>query len=129
MNIDNLHELINRYEENLDLIYGTEHYELFKWQAMKTWQQEWKKPADCFATFADRFNAARKDFSLFVDNSRMHPSTGVIKIWEQDPQAVEQLFSEVLFADAHNDASVVQEIVQEQSGIRPSLLCHQRNSF
>lgn len=109
MNIDNLHELINRYEENLDLIYGTEHYELFKWQAMKTWQQEWKKPADCFATFADRFNAARKDFSLFVDNSRMHPSTGVIKIWEQDPQAVEQLFSEVLFADAHNDASVVQE--------------------
>ena len=30
MNYDNLHELINRYEEKIDVLYGTEHYELFK---------------------------------------------------------------------------------------------------
>ncbi len=35
MNTHNLHEFINRYEENIDLIYGDVHDELFKWQAMK----------------------------------------------------------------------------------------------
>lgn len=34
MNKENLHELINRYEDNIGLIYGDEHDELFKWRAM-----------------------------------------------------------------------------------------------
>ena len=37
MNFDNLHELINRYEAKIDLLYGKEHYELFKWCAVKCW--------------------------------------------------------------------------------------------
>ena len=35
MNKDTLHELINRYEYNFDLINSDEHDELFKWKAMK----------------------------------------------------------------------------------------------
>ena len=85
MNTHNLHEFIKRYEENINLIYGDVHDELFKWQAMKVWRDEWFKPDTAFASFADRFNAARKEFSLFIDNSRMHPSTGVIKLWEKEP--------------------------------------------
>ena len=69
---------------------------------------EWFKPDTAFASFADRFNAARKEFSLFIDNSHMHPSTGVIKLWEKEPETVERLFYEVLFADAHGDVSEVQ---------------------
>ncbi len=109
MNVVNLHELINRYEENIDVIYNDEHDELFKWKAMKVWRDEWFKPDDAFASFADRFTAAKKDFSLFIDNSRMHPSSGVIKLWEKKPETVERLFFEVLFADAHGDVSVVQD--------------------
>ena len=108
MNTHNLHEFIKRYEENINLIYGDVHDELFKWQAMKVWRDEWFKPDTAFASFADRFNAARKEFSLFIDNSRMHPSTGVIKLWEKEPETVERLFYEVLFADAHGDVSEVQ---------------------
>ena len=70
MKKDNLHEFINRYEENINLIYGDVHDELFKWQAMKVWRDEWFKPDTAFASFADRFSAARKEFSLFIDNSR-----------------------------------------------------------
>ena len=33
MNYDNLHELINRYESNIDILYNEEHDELFKWRA------------------------------------------------------------------------------------------------
>ena len=109
MKKDNLHEFIKRYEENINLIYGDVHDELFKWQAMKVWRDEWFKPDTAFASFANRFNAARKEFSLFIDNSRMHPSTGVIKLWEKEPETVERLFYEVLFADAHGDVSEVQK--------------------
>ena len=108
MNKEILHELINQYENNIDLIYGDVHDELFKWEAMKVWRDEWFKPDTTFASFADRFNAARKEFSLFIDNSRMHPSTGVVKLWEKEPETVERLFCEVLFADAHGDVSAVQ---------------------
>lgn len=62
LNTDNLHELINRYEENLDKIYNAEHDELFKWRAMKTWQNEWFKPEVSFSSFAERFAAAKSDF-------------------------------------------------------------------
>lgn len=108
MNKENLHELINRYEDNFDLINGKEHDELFKWKAMKVWRDEWQKPDTAFASFAERFNSARKEFSLFIDNSRMHPSTGVVKLWEKEPESVERLFCDVLFADAHGDAAAVQ---------------------
>ena len=107
MNKHHLNELINRYEDNIDMLWDTGHDELFKWKAMKTWRDEWFKPADAFASFADRFNAARRDFSLFIDNSRMHPSTGVIKLWEKEPETVERLFNEVLFADPHGEVAAV----------------------
>ena len=109
MNLDNLHELINRYEEDIDNIYGPEHYELFKWKALKTWRDEWFKPEGSFACFADRFIAARKEFSLFIDNSRMHPSNGVIKLWEKEPETVEHLFCDVLFSDASTDPTETQK--------------------
>ena len=109
MNTDNLHELINRYEDNIDMIYDNDHDELFKWKAMKVWRDEWFKPDNAFGSFADRFSAAKKEFSLFIDNSRMHPSTGVIKLWEKEPETVESLFRKVLFAETNNDISAVQD--------------------
>ena len=109
MNYENLHELINRYENDLDRIYDGEHDELFKWRAMYVWRQEWFKLKNAFSSFADRFNAARKEFSLFIDNSRMHPSNGVIKLWEKEPDTVESLFRDTLFADAHGSVSEVQD--------------------
>ena len=108
MNLDNLHELINRYENNLNLIYGSEHFELFKWRAMKVWQDEWGKPEGAFPSFIDRFNAAKKEFSLFIDNSRMHPSTGIVKLWEKDHTKIEELFCNILLAPAKGNTSLVQ---------------------
>ena len=108
MNADILHELIDRYESNIDKIYNAEHNELFKWRAMKTWREEWFKPEECFTSFAERFSAAKRDFSLFIDNSRMHPSTGVLKLWEKEPETVEHLFIDVLFDDNQGNASVAQ---------------------
>ena len=109
MNKENLHELINRYEEKMDLFYDSEHDELFKWQASKTWQEEWNKGA---GSFAQRFNAARKDFYVLIDGSVMHPSDGILKRWEKEPDVVEELFR-VLFQDAGGSVAVTQEYLED----------------
>lgn len=109
---DNLHKLIDQYEMSMDSLYGDEHDELFKWRAFKTWRNEWFKPEGAFVSFIDRYNAARKDLSLAIDNSRMHPSSGVIKIWEKEPEAVEHLFNGVLFAQTNNDVYAVQKCME-----------------
>jgi len=109
MNADNLHELISRYELKIDKLYGPDHYELFKWQAVRCWQENWYQPVDSFSSFIDRFNAARREFGLFMDNSRMHPSTGVVKLWEKEPETVEKLFYEVLFAEDNGDPDIRQD--------------------
>ena len=112
MNYDNLHELINRYEANLDMLYNEEHDELFKWRALATWQREWNKPQNAFSSFAERYTAAKKDFDLFIDNSRMHPSSGVIKLWEKEPDSVQALFCNVLFCE-HDSISDIQDHMEQ----------------
>ena len=39
----------------------------------------------------------------------MHPSAGVLKLWQKDPVAVERLFREILFADDQGDVDQTQE--------------------
>ena len=104
---NNLHDLIEIYESKIDLIYGSKHDELFKWAALKCWQDEWYKPAESFSSFAERFKAAKKEFSLFIDNSRMHPSNGILKLWEKEPETIEKLFDDLL-SDTKGDIPAVQ---------------------
>lgn len=109
MNKEILNELINRYEANLEIIYDKEkHNELFKWRAVQCWQREWIERAGEFSNFAERFSAARREFLVLIDNSRMHSSTGVLKLWEHEPESVEALFTEVLFADCGEDVAKTQ---------------------
>lgn len=103
MDSENLHALISRYESDMDLLYGPQHGELFKWRAIQCWQAAWTRPESDFANFAERFSAARQGFSIFIDNSRMHPSNGVVKLWEREPERVERLFSDALFAPDGGD--------------------------
>ena len=107
MNAAILDELIHLYEENIDTLYGSEHDEIFKWRALKTFQREWFR--NDHPDFASRFNAATKDFSVLIDNSRMHPRNAVVKLYEKDSAEVERLFCDVLFAEDHGDLKLRQE--------------------
>ncbi|MBQ8161528.1 MAG: hypothetical protein IJ083_12400 [Clostridia bacterium] len=109
MKTENLHAVIDRYEERMDELYGPEHNELFKWRAMATWRRVWAQPVGDVDNFAERFRAAIRDFSLFTDGSRMHPSAGVIRMWEKDPERVEHLFLDVLLAPSQGSVEKVQE--------------------
>lgn len=108
MNLDNLKTLIECYEDNLELIYNTEHDELFKWRAVQHFRDVWYAPENEGLNFAQRFNKAKKESSVLIDNSRVSPSNGVVKIAEVAEQEVEDLFFNVLLADDGGDIAVRQ---------------------
>ncbi len=103
MNTDNLHNLINRYEENFYILNNSEHDEIFKWRAAKRFRDVWFSEEAKTMTFSEKFNAAKKEFSILMDNSYVSPSNGIVKIAEQDQEGVERLFTDILFADDGGD--------------------------
>ena len=103
MNTDNLHSLINRYEENFYTLNNSEHDEIFKWRAAKRFRDIWFSEEAKTMTFSEKFNAAKKEFSILMDNSYVSPSNGIVKIAELDQEGVERLFTEILFADDGGD--------------------------
>ena len=113
MNKDNLETLIQRYEDNFDFINNKQNEEIFKWRAVRCFQDAWFNPASEDMSFAERFKAATKECSVLVDNGQVSPTNGVVKMAEQEPEEVERLFVGVLFADDQDDLRVRQDHVEE----------------
>ena len=109
MNIKNLRALIQRYEDNLELIYNSKHDELFKWKAVKHFRDVWFAPENDKLSFAQKFNKAKKESAVLIDNSRVSPSNGVVKIAEVAEKEVERLFFDVLLAGDGGDLVVRQK--------------------
>lgn len=99
MNIDNLHQLIGRYEQNYSLINNSKNDEIFKWRAVRCFQDVWFDDRYESYPFAEKFRAATRECSVLVDNGQVSPSNGIVKMAEQEPEEVEHLFNEVLFTD------------------------------
>lgn len=99
MNLENLHKLIDKYEDKFYEINNEEHDEIFKWRAAKHFRDVWFSPEAKNMSFSEMFNEARKEFYILMDNSFVSPSNGIVKIAEKEPETVESLFREVLFAD------------------------------
>ena len=113
MNTINLHRLIDRYEENFYTLNDSEHNEIFKWKAAKRFRDVWFSEEAKTMTFSEKFSAAKKEFSILMDNSYVSPSNGIVKIAEQDQDAVEKLFTDVLFADDGGDIVVRQNNMEK----------------
>lgn len=103
MNKENLHKLIDRYEENFYLINNSEHEEIFKWASVKHFRDVWFSEDAKNMSFSQMFNEARKEFNILMDNSYVCPSNGVVKIAEKDQDSVAHLFNDVLFANDNGD--------------------------
>ena len=99
MNTDNLNTLIQRYEENFEYINNKENEEIFKWRAVRCFQDVWFSADAEVMSFSERFKAATKECSVLLDNGQVSPTNGIVKMAEQEPEEVERLFVEVLFAD------------------------------
>ena len=108
MNLENLHELINRYTANYHIVNDSEHNEIFKWAAVKQFRNVWFSDDAKNLTFSQMFNAARKESAVLIDNSQVSPTNGIVKIAKKAPAEVEHLFRDVLFAD-EDDANKIQD--------------------
>ena len=121
MNYDNLHAIICRYEDDLENICGKVSDERFKWAAIQAWQDAFHSP-DSTGTFKEKFNSAKKQYGILIDNGFQHPSAGVVKLWETEPETIENLFLNVLLADPCGDVSQVKEnmdrFLEEYEGLR-----------
>lgn len=103
MNNQNLHELIDRYEQNFEFVNNSEHDEIFKWRAVKLFRDSWFAPDAKDKPFSEMFNDARKGSAYVIDNSQVSPTSGIVKLAEVEPIEVPKLFKEVLFAEDGGD--------------------------
>lgn len=99
MNRGNLHKLIDKYEEKFYILNNSEHDEIFKWRAARQFRDVWFSDEAKTMLFSEKFNLAKKEFSILTDNSYVSPSNGIVKIAEKDQDTVRRLFEEILFAD------------------------------
>lgn len=99
MNTENLHKLIDRYEEDFYVLNNSEHNEIFKWRAAQQFRDVWFSDEAKTMPFSEKFNSAKKKFSILTDNSYVSPSNGIVKIAERDQDAVQRLFEETLFSN------------------------------
>lgn len=106
MNTENLHELIDRYEQNYHTVNSAEHNEIFKWKAVKKFHDVWYSDTAATMTFSELFSEAKKECSILIDNSQVAPTNGIVKLAEVCPQEVVSLFRDVLFAEADDAAQV-----------------------
>ena len=112
-NTANLNTLIQRYEDNFEWINNAEHDEIFKWRAVRCFQDVWFSEEVEDMTFAEKFKAATKECSVLLDNGQVSPTNGIVKMAEQEPDEVERLFVEVLFADDQGNLQLRQDHVEE----------------
>lgn len=113
MNLENLHALIDRYEENLYTLNDSKNDEKFKWHAVQRFHDVWFSPDADMLPFSELFHNAIKGSSILVNNGTVQPANGVVKLAEKAPEEVERLFREVLFADDDDDLDVRQEHMEE----------------
>lgn len=59
-------------------------------------------------SFLQRFNKAKKECSVLIDNSRVSPSNGIVKISEAAEDDVEHLFYDVLLAEDDGNITIRQ---------------------
>lgn len=91
MNTSNLNTLIQRYEDNFEWINNKENDEIFKWRAVRCFQDVWFSESAEDMTFAEKFKAATKECSVLLDNGQVSPTNGIVKMAEQEPDEVERL--------------------------------------
>lgn len=113
MNYENLHKLIDRYEENIYYLNNDTCDEKFKWHAVQRFQDAWFAPDADKLPFSELFHRAIKGSSILINNSTVQPANGVVKLAEKAPDEVERLVRHVLFAEDGGDLNLRQEHMEE----------------
>ena len=101
--------LIQRFEDNFELISKTNDA-IFKRRAVRCFQDTWFKPDSGDISFTDLFKAAAKKRSVLLDSGQVSPANGIVKMAEAEPEEVEHLFVDALFAEDQGNLQPCQDL-------------------
>lgn len=79
-------------------LHGSDHDEKFKWGAVRGFRDVWFSEDAASLPFSKLFDSAMKRSSIMINNSMISPTMGIVKMAEQKPEEIEELFRDLLFA-------------------------------
>ena len=111
MNIENLRGVIQAYLDNFNMINNEEHREYYKWEAFKCFKDNWDIEAE---NFEDMFKSAMRLTSNLINNSRVSPTNGIIKLAERPElkEIIRGLFKD-LYADDEGNIDIRQKKIED----------------
>jgi len=126
MNSENLNRVFRNYIEKFELMNDSQHNEMYKWVAVEHFQKVWNIEAPDFISM---FKEAVSKSENLINNSRIHPGAGIIKLAEHDMEAVRELFRVLYKQDNMNLAERKNQIDEFSSGIKAMLDKYERGKW
>lgn len=110
MNVENLQGVIQAYLDDFNMINNSENREYYKWEAFKCFRDNWDIEAD---DFAEMFKKSMSLTSNLINNSRVSPTNGIVKLAERPEltETIRELFRE-LYADDGGDIAKRQSKIE-----------------
>lgn len=111
MNNKKIIDTLGAYRSNFELINSDEHHEYYKWTAFEHFKKHFDIDADDFAMM---FKEAISKTSNLIDNSRVCPINGILKLAQREEltEIVRGLFKE-LFRDDDGDIRLRQSRIED----------------
>lgn len=108
MNDKNMSILLTNYKEHLKVMNDSLHDEVYKWDAVRYFQDNWDVDEDNFgAMFENAVSLAGN-----IINNTNHPAEGIIELAKYEDDTVRSLFRD-LFAEDGGDLKVRDDKIQE----------------
>lgn len=98
MNIKNLNSVIQTYLDNYAFVNDNEHQEYYKWEAFKHFADHWDIDEKDFASM---FKESMKLTYNLINNSRVSPTNGIVKLAEipELTETIRDMFKELYEPD------------------------------
>lgn len=96
MNMENMNLVLQNYIDKFDEMNDEKHNETYKWVAFEHFRKNWDMESPNFAAM---FKEAVSKTDKLIDSSKTNPTTGIVRLAKEDPNATRALFRELLKKD------------------------------
>ncbi|HSP47491.1 MAG TPA: hypothetical protein VLN47_05385 [Clostridiaceae bacterium] len=94
--MENLNLVFQNYIDKFDEMNDEKHNETYKWVALEHFRKNWDIES---SNFAAMFKEAVSKTDNLIDNSKVHPTTGIVRLAKEDPNAARALFRDLYKKD------------------------------
>jgi hypothetical protein len=96
MNMENLNLVFQNYIDKFDEMNDEKHNETYKWEAFEHFRKNFDMESPNFAVM---FKEAVSKTDRLIESSKAHPTTGIVRLAKEDPNATRALFRELFKKD------------------------------